>query len=174
MGRSYYKRLKSGALIKTGYSETDSERRKKDAGILYLALIALGIYCIYLFVMYLYHQTMGLIHSINDPSNLVQPYKFLAYYCHYLFFTPIYSIGYLWEVTVTNGLTKFPNINYIIFFSVLALVSIGCIYVFNRLKVATKRVGVATTAVVVAFPFVILIAYWIFLICAAIFSWIFT
>jgi hypothetical protein len=88
MGRSYYKKLKSGMYVKTGYSKTDAEQKKEDSGVVALALLALAGYCIYLFAVYLLGMVVNLIQAINNPFNLNQPLKFLAYYSKYLFFTP--------------------------------------------------------------------------------------
>lgn len=180
MGRSYYKKKGIGYYEKTGYSKSDAEIRSENAalarGVGSLAFIALAIFCVFLlvlFVMYLFGQMLNLVHSINDPSNLTQPYKFLAYYCNYLFFKPFSIIGYFWNVTVTNGLTKFHNFNYIIFFSVLVLLPAGCVYAFKRLEEHIQARVVVAAVALVAIPVVILIGYWIFLLFAVILGWLF-
>lgn len=173
MGRSYYKKKLMGNYEKTGYSKSDAEIRSENAGVGRLALMALAIFCVYQLVMYLFGQAVNLVHSINDPSNLTQPYKFLAYYCNYLFFKPFSVIGYFWHVTVTDGLTKFHNFNYVIFFSVLALLLAGFFYAFTRLEEHIRARVVVATFAWVAIPAVILIGYWVYLLFSAILGWLF-
>lgn len=169
MARRYYD--KDGRP--TGYSVSDIDAQKKNKNEMIIAFVVGVVTGVGYLIYWLYGQAIQLISAVNDPSNLIQPYRFLAYYCNYVFFSPFRIIGGFWNVVITNGLTKFHNLNYIIFFSVLVLIPVGLIYALSRLKRIIQERVISVALLAVAFPLVILIAYWIYLIIAAIFGWIF-